>query len=78
MSEKALEAKAKRVLEAAHSYRRGIRLSAMFGNGQETKEVFYASPADIPIRISHYWNWLYLYSVCLAEKRQYPSTEKIP
>lgn len=64
------------ILEGARSYRVGIKLSALFKNGSIIKEVFYLNPKDIPLKIPHFGIWLYLYSICPAEKRQHPKPKE--
>lgn len=75
-SQRMYEQEARIVQEGARSYKRGIRLSTIFQNGQTQKEVFYVNPTDIPLKIPRFYEWLYLYSVCPADKRQYPNPIK--
>jgi len=75
MTYRELEAEARRVLEGARSYQKGILLSAIFRDNINRKEIFYFNPQDIPLNAPYLGSWLYLYSVCPAEKRIYPKTE---
>lgn len=84
MATRELKDEARRIHQNAMHYRRGIHLSAIFKFGSITKEVFYISPADIPLYIPHLtdkWDfnsriWLWLYSVIPAAKRTYPKPRK--
>ena len=72
-----LETDARRILDLARKYKRGILLSALFKNGTFTKEVFFFNPVDIQSSFfsDKEFRVYFLYSVCPAEKRIYPKTE---
>jgi len=75
MTYRELEAEARRVLEGARSYQKGILLSAIFRDNITQIEIFYYTPQDIPLKVPYLGSQLYLYSVCPAERRRYPKPE---